>query len=153
MKKILSIVLALCAFAAVASAQPRALGVRLGGAGVSGFGYGAEISYQQGTGAASFLEADLGWSSVGINGSAIWDVVFASVDNFNFYVGPGVNAGLYGNNEGAAFSLGVLGQLGAEYQFGTIPFNISLDWRPTFFVLPSTTFSPFGVALSLRYRF
>lgn len=153
MKKIIAIALSVLAFAAVVSAQPRALGVRFGGAGVNGFGYGAELSYQH-TGGPGFLEVDLGWSSVGINGTLAWDCIFASVDNFNFYIGPGVNAGLYdAGDKSTAFNLGVVGQLGAEYQFGTIPFNISLDWRPAFYVLPGTHFSPFGAALAFRYRF
>ena len=49
--------------------------------------------------------------------------------------------------------VGALAQVGLEYQFGTIPFNVSLDWRPTFYLVPETRFSPSGVALSLRYRF
>lgn len=154
MKKFFVIALSLLAFAAVASAQPRALGVRFGGAGYANFGYGAEISYQQGLG-NSFAEVDLGWSSIGFNGSLLYDLIFASIDNANFYIGPGVNFGMYSTDGGnsAAFNLGVLGQLGAEYQFGTIPLNISLDWRPAFYVVPSTHFAPYGVALSLRYRF
>jgi hypothetical protein len=52
MKKILVIALSLLALGAVASAQPRALGIR--------GGYGAELSYQHGLG-SNFLEADLGF--------------------------------------------------------------------------------------------
>lgn len=154
MKKILVIALSVLAFAAVASAQPRALGVRFGGAGVHGFGYGAELSYQQGLG-NNFAEVDLGWSNAGINGSVLFDMIFANFDNFNCYVGPGVNLGMYAGKDDtvAAFNLGVLGQLGIEYQFGTIPFNISLDWRPAFYVIPATHFAPYGVAMSFRYRF
>lgn len=152
MKKIFTIALSVLAFAAVASAQPRALGLRFGGAGVNGFGYGAELSYQH-IGGPGFIEVDLGWSNIGINGTAAWDCIFATADNFNFYVGPGVNAGFYDLGGDINFNLGVAGQLGVEYQIGSIPLNISFDWRPTFYVIPSTHFSPFGAALSFRYRF
>ena len=152
MKKIITIALSVLVFTAVASAQPRALGVRFGGAGVNGFGYGAELSYQH-IGGPGFIEVDLGWSNIGINGTAAWDCIFANADNFNFYVGPGVNAGFYDFGGDIDFNLGVAGQLGIEYQIGSIPLNISFDWRPTFYVIPSTHFSPFGAAFSLRYRF
>ena len=60
---------------------------------------------------------------------------------------------MYNTADGAKFAVGALAQVGLEYQFGTIPFNISLDWRPTFYVIPSTYFSATGVALAFRYRF
>ena len=156
MKKLLAIAVALTAFVAVAAAQPRALGVRFGSASYAA-GYGAELSYQHGLGTTNFIEVDLGWSSVGggcINGTASWDYIIAEFGGgFNFYAGPGVNLGTYGTPDGAKFAIGALAQVGLEYQFGTIPFNVSLDWRPTFYVVPSNFFSPSGVALSFRYRF
>jgi len=153
MKKIIAIAVALFAFVAVASAQPRALGVRFGSASYAA-GYGAELSYQHGLGTTNFLELDLGWSSVGINGTASWDYIIADFGGgFDFYAGPGVNLGMYNTADGTQFALGALAQVGFEYQFGTIPFNISLDWRPTFYVVPSTYFSATGVALAFRYRF
>ena len=48
MKKILIVVAALLGFAVVASAQPRALGVRAG--------YGGELSYQHYMGGENFAE-------------------------------------------------------------------------------------------------
>ncbi len=153
MKKILAIAVALTAFVAVAAAQPRALGVRFGSASYAA-GYGAELSYQHGLGTTNFVEIDLGWSSVGINGTASWDYILAEFGGgFDFYAGPGANLGMYNTADGAKFAVGALAQVGLEYQFGTIPFNISLDWRPTFYVIPSTYFSATGVALAFRYRF
>ena len=153
MKKLLAIAVALTAFVAVAAAQPRALGVRFGSASYAA-GYGAELSYQHGLGTTNFIEVDLGWSSVGINGTASWDYVIAEFGGgFNFYAGPGANLGMYNTPDGSKFAVGALAQVGLEYQFGTIPFNVSLDWRPTYYVVPGTFFSPSGVALSFRYRF
>ena len=149
MKKLLAIAVALTAFVAVAAAQPRALGVRFGSPSFNP-GFGAELSYQHGLGTTNFIEFDLGWSTAGINGTASWDYVIAEFGGgFNFYAGPGANLGLVGDY----FFVGALAQVGLEYQFGTIPFNVSLDWRPTFYLVPETRFSPSGVALSLRYRF
>ncbi len=149
MKKLLAIAVALTAFVAVAAAQPRALGVRFGSPSFLP-GFGAELSYQHGLGTTNFIEFDLGWSTAGINGTASWDYVIAEFGGgFDFYAGPGANLGLVGDY----FFVGALAQVGLEYQFGTIPFNVSLDWRPTFYLVPETRFSPSGVALSLRYRF
>ncbi len=149
MKKLLAIAVALTAFVAVAAAQPRALGVRFGSPSFNP-GFGAELSYQHGLGTTNFIEFDLGWSTAGINGTASWDYLIAEFGGgFHFYAGPGANLGLVGDY----FFVGALAQVGLEYQFGTIPFNVSLDWRPTFYLVPETRFSPSGVALSLRYRF
>ena len=85
MKKVIVIIAMLLGFAVAASAQPRALGVRLG--------YGAELSYQHGLGTTNFVEIDLGWSSVGINGTASWDYILAEFGGgFDFYAGLGVEA-------------------------------------------------------------
>ena len=151
MKKILTIALSVLAFAAVASAQPRAIGVRVGGS--------AEASYQHSLG-NNFLEADLGLNILNGNGfylTGVYDFVFASTSGFNFYAGPGAQLGFYnrkndeGNNEGH-FSLAIAGQLGAEYEFNAIPFNISLDWRPCWDFL-GNGFGWSSFALGFRYRF
>ena len=74
MKKTLIIIASLLAFAVVASAQPRAIGVRAG--------YGAELSYQHNLGSENFLEVDLGWSfsSAGyFNVAAAYDFSVAPV--------------------------------------------------------------------------
>ena len=51
MKKFFAVMVAALAFAAVASAQPKAVGVRVGN--------GAEVSYQHYLGGSNFIEADL----------------------------------------------------------------------------------------------
>jgi hypothetical protein len=105
MKKILAIAVALTAFMAVAAAQPRALGVRLGSASYAA-GYGAELSYQHGLGTTNFVEIDLGWSSVGINGTASWDYILAEFGGgFDFYAGPGANLGMYNTADGELLCL------------------------------------------------
>lgn len=58
----------------------------------------------------------------------------------NWYYGLGANAyfwtyddGFLGDNDYAATSFGVSGYLGLDYKFKSAPFNLSLDWIPTFF--------------------
>ena len=141
MKKILAILVAALAFAAVASAQPRALGIR--GA------YGAEISYQHNAG-PGFLEADLGVvGEQGMYVSAVYDFIFGSAGVANFYIGPGVMVGLHNY---IAPDVAVVGQLGVEFEIPSIPMNISLDWRPAFSFMYSH-FVWYTAGLGIRYRF
>ena len=142
MKKILTIALSVLAFAAVASAQPRAIGVRVGGS--------AEASYQHSFG-NSFLEADLGWFHDGFYLTGIYDFILGSEGNFNFYAGPGVALGFYSNKETSGFNAGIAGQLGLEYNFNA-PIQLSLDWRPVINFIHGG-FGWQGIALGVRYRF
>ena len=144
MKKFIVIVLSVLAFAAVASAQPRAIGVRAG--------LGGEISYQHG-GDAGFLEADLGfWANNGFYVTGVYDFIFANAGIVNFYVGPGVQLGFYNTAEASGFNAGVAGQLGMEFEIPAAPINISLDWRPVFY-FNYGGFGWQGIALGIRYRF
>lgn len=141
MKKIFIAVLSVLVFAVAASAQPKALGVRAG--------YGAEVSYQHFLGAENFLEADLGWTAGSISATGVYNFDLGMAGPFNFYAGPGAHLGLASET----IAVAVAGQVGCEYEFPTIPLNISLDWRPAFYVVPATQFSWVGFALGIRYRF
>lgn len=141
MKKIIVVLIAVFALTAVASAQPRAIGIR-------GGGNGAEVSYQHSLG-GNFLEFDLGLAQKAFGLTAIYDFNFYSVDNFNFYAGPGASIVL-GNN---IFVPGIVGQIGGEYQIQAIPLNISVDWTPGIFFANSSNFVAGNVALGIRYRF
>lgn len=130
--------------AVTASAQSKALGVRLG--------YGAELSYQHYmSGNSDFLEADLGWFSNGFFVSGVYDFNLASEGNFNFYAGPGVQLGATTGEEGT-FNIGICGQLGMEYNFN-LPIQLSLDWKPGFNFLGGGYFAWQSIALGVRYRF
>lgn len=153
MKKTLSILIALILCTFVASAQPRAIGARLGGS--------AEFSYQLGTIADDFMEFDLGLSFLnnnnGFHVSGIYDFVFANVDRLNFYAGPGAQLGVW-NNVGddnkihSSFNVAVCGQLGAELAFRHVPINLSLDWRPCWDFI-GTGFHFSSLCFGVRYRF
>ena len=152
MKKVLAILAGLLVFAAAASAQSRALGVRAGLSGV-------EVSYQQSFGTPNFLEMDLGASFrsdyTGISLMAAYDFVFASANNWNFYAGPA--AGLCFvkvKDAGSAVVPAVGGQVGIEYVIPGAPLNFSLDYRPMLvYSSGNAAFSSADIALGIRYRF
>lgn len=145
MKKLIVVILSVFAFVAVASAQPRAIGVRAG--------FGGEISYQHYVG-ENFVEADLGL--VGNHGfyvTGIYDFNIGYAGPFSFYAGPGAQVGFYNAGENAmALNLAVGGQIGAEWAIPAAPINITLDWRPMFYLMHGG-FGWDGFALGLRYRF
>lgn len=148
MKKLLVIAALMLGIAVAASAQPRALGVRAG--------WGGELSYQHSLGGENFLEADLGWWNSGFTLAAAYDFSIAPVGPFNFYAGPAASVYSWADaaNQTSGFGLGIGAQLGLEYIFDAIPFQISLDWRPMFNI--GYTGHPFGwegLALGLRYAF
>ena len=124
-------------------AGDNALGVRLG--------YGGEVSYQHSLGSYNRLEVDAGWNSkyLGLAGvyQWVWDLS-ALGDGFKWYAGVGAVLGIYEDD----FALGAAGNIGIEYNFN-IPLQISLDYRPTFYLIPGTDFCSTGVGLGIRYRF
>lgn len=146
MKKFLAIAVALVAFAAVASAQPRALGLRAG--------YGGELSYQHSIG-SNFAEFDLGLFGHSAAISGIYDFIIAGDGNFNFYAGPGARLGTWVGKDYAGFDLGIAAQVGLEYNF-SFPLQISIDWKPIWHFIGDDAyrgFDGYGAALGLRYRF
>ena len=142
MKKFIMVIAAVLCLSSAAFAQSRALGVRAT--------YRAELSYQHSIG-SNFVEADLGWFNHGFYLTGVYDFVFASEGNFNFYAGPGAAVGFYNDSETSGINLGIAGQLGLEYNFN-IPLQLSLDWRPVFNFIHGG-FGWEGIALGIRYRF
>ena len=145
MKKFILVMAAVLGLAVVAAAQPRAIGIRAG--------YGAELSYQHTLGGNNFGELDLGWSLGGFSAGLAYDFAIAPLGPINFYLGPQVQLGIYTGENAAAVAVGAGAQIGFEYCFPTIPLQISLDWKPTFYFVPATAFGWQGLALGLRYLF
>lgn len=126
MKKIIIIAALVFGFAAVASAQPRAIGIR----GSHGF----EVSYQHSMNNANFIEANLGLFGFGsFDATATYNFMIAQPDwtsrgEWGFYAGPGAALGF--NFIGASFfHAAVVGQVGLEYTFW-FPLQLSVDLRP-----------------------
>ena len=155
MKKIILTAALVLGFAADASAQPRALGVRAG--------YGVELSYQHNVNGANFIEADLGLGSfsylnlAGTYNFMIAQPAWTNSGTWGFYAGPGVALGA---GKGV-FNLGIAGQVGLEYTFD-FPLQLSLDIRPQIGMVSATaldvTTREFGIwgwypHLGIRYKF
>ena len=134
-----------------ATAQPRAIGARMG----SGF----EASYQHTVKGADFVEADLGllFLSSALNASAVYNFMIAQPawtdrGEWGFYAGPGAALGL-GVIGNSGFNLAAAGQVGLEYTFW-FPLQLSFDIRAQL----GATFGHgfyFGIgpSLGVRYRF
>lgn len=148
MKKIMSILLALATFAAVAQAQPRGIGAR--------FGYSFEASYQHTVGMrGNFLEMDFGLlPGYGLYGTGIYDFNLADVDGeLVVYAGPGITAGAGAfNDKHEGFDFGIAAQVGVEYNFVAIPLSLSFDLRPCWYFLDAG-FIPYAFAFGARYKF
>ena len=149
---------ALC-LTVTAAAQPKALGIRIGS--------GLDLSYEHylGSSSSDFLEFDLGlngWKG-GFSVDGAWNFMIAqpswsSNGTWGFYGGPGASIAAIGEIEegkGSVLHLGVLGNLGLEYTFDTIPLNLSLDVRPRILVGNGTVYTSgiFSFGLGVRYAF
>ena len=158
MKKFGLIVFIMAAFAAIAVAQPRAIGGRLG--------YGVEVSYQHGLGESNMVSVDLGLPGfAGVEDAATYDwinpggltIPWEEKGSWNWYAGVGANAGFYGFNSIAGFG-GVAGRIGIEYNFW-FPLQLSLDYRPVIGIRGANGHVEFndwgfyGIALGVRYIF
>ena len=102
MKKIILTAVMALGFIAISSAQPRAIGARLG--------WGIEASYQHTVSNADFVEADLGLFVNSINAAAIYNFMIAQPNwtdrgEWGFYAGPGAALGLGVMNNYNAFSI------------------------------------------------
>ena len=133
MKKIIIAAALVLGFAVAASAQPRAVGLRLG--------YGADISYQHNINGGNFIEADLGLGNFSfLNVAGTYNFMIAKPDwtdkgEWGFYAGPGVALGV----GSGIFNIGIAGQAGLEYKFDDIPLQLSVDVRPQLGLVTAST--------------
>jgi hypothetical protein len=72
-----------------------------------------------------------------------------AAENLQWFIGFGGYAGFANtvNNIGAA------GIVGLDYNFSTVPLNITLDWKPELNLIERVGFEASTVGLSVRYRF
>lgn len=155
MKKIIIIAATLLGFAVAATAQPRAIGARIGN--------GAEVSYQHSMG-VNFLEVDgglglgLGDGTLNVAATGIYNFMIAQPNwtnkgTWGFYAGPGAGAG-FGLGEHNYLSVAFAGMVGLEYTFW-FPLQLSLDFRQHlgFGFNGHGVYAPSSVGLSIRYKF
>jgi len=162
MKKILLVITLMlgATTASIGQVNQNALGLR-GGSG--NYGAGVELTYQKGMGDDNRLELDLGLRSSSNNSHFVLTGIYHWVKNItndlNWYIGPGVQLGLFQhkNNfigkEGITIGLG--GQIGIEFDFNSldIPLLLSIDTRPMLGFVGGVSGFNYGGNLALRYTF
>ena len=167
MKKILLIAIMAIASVAYAAAQPRAIGANLGG--------GLGFSYQHGFGESNMLDVDVHVPLIGLFNNHYGvgaNITYDWIDPFNapvpwnnkgewhWYMGVGGAGGVYNFANPTHWYAGVAGHIGIEYDFW-FPFQLSLDWRPSFGVsnwhdgdkLGFDLNGLYGIQLGIRYKF
>ena len=162
MKKVLLILFAVIGFGFAASAQNNAIGVRLSG---GNQWYCGEISYQRSLGAPHRIEADLGYRIddyydmgylflVGVY-QLHFDIPAVKDLGWYFGFGPRFEFLNYAEHSfGFSDAVGgVVGQVGVDYHFDTIPLQLSLDFRPCLYLIPYNAFQWRDFALGIRYTF
>ena len=164
MKKILLVAIMAIASVAYVNAQPRAIGANLGG--------GLGFSYQHGFGESNMLDVDVhlpliglfsGRYGVGANITYDWidpfnaPVPWNNKGEWHWYMGVGGAGGMYSFADTWWYA-GVAGHIGIEYDFW-FPFQLSLDWRPSFGVsnwdgkMGFDLNGLYGIQLGIRYKF
>ena len=167
MKKIILSAFMLIGLAFSAQAQDiskNALGLRLG----DNDGFGGEVSYQRGLSKNNRLELDLGWRNSrdidAIKLVGLYQWVWNIEGGFNWYAGVGAGLGSWSYNgpgsadpDSGVFLLAA-GDIGIEYNFSEAPIQLSLDFRPEFYLNNSgdnrfreDNFGP-DIALGIRYK-
>lgn len=165
--KIFGLIVAFVSIAAIANAQPRAVGVNLG--------YGVDLSYQHGLGESNMIDLSVNipcFDGIGAQATYDWINPFGTAIPWNekgswdWYLGVGAGAGVYGFKTMSALPVwyvGAVGHVGVSYDFW-FPLQLSLDWRPNFGIagasvdgVPAVDFNTVGlysgITLGVRYRF
>jgi hypothetical protein len=99
------------------------------------------------TGDFSRIHADVSFGN-GLGVDALWDFVYRPLGDeaLNWYAGVGPYIQI-----ADPFWLGVVGEIGIDYQFDTVPISLSFDWRPAVSIVEVTDFHPGGFGLNVRY--
>ena len=142
MKKLI-LILALLALGTSTRAQE--LGIRFGDV----LGNNVALDGLISVGEFSRVHADLSFGS-GLGVEALYDFLYKPLgnDGFKWYVGAGPS--MYIDDP---FFLGFSGELGLDYHFPTVPISLSVDWRPTFWLIEETDVRWEGFGFNARYVF
>lgn len=151
MKKIILLAAMMLSLAVAASAQPRAIGARLG--------WGIDFSYQHTVKNADFVEANLGLNNFNsLDLSAVYNFMIAQPQwtdrgEWGFYAGPGAALGMNIIGGDSYFHLAAAGHVGLEYTFW-FPLQLSFDLKPQLgFGFNYGFHWSVTPALGVRYRF
>ena len=143
MRKLVLVLFVALATATLTNAQE--IGVRFGD--VSGGNVAIDGVFS--TGQFSRIHADVSFGN-GVGIDVLWDFLYRPLggEAFNWYAGAGPYTVI-----GDPFALGVMGELGLEYRFNSVPISLSGDWRPAFRIIENTDFSFGGFGFNVRYIF
>ena len=150
MKKfLLAIVAVLCVSAVSAQQYENSIGLRLG--------YGAELQYERHFSAENYLEANLGLYGFGnhfdLNVTYNWNLCEWdwTPSAGKWFLSAGVGASAVAAPQ--YFNVGVAGDVAFGIRFNK-PVTLSLDYRPTIYLLHNAWGSGFyGVGLTCTYNF
>jgi len=131
----------------LASAQE--LGVRFGSYAGNG---GVALDGVFSTSEFSRIHADISFGN-GVGADFLFDFIYRPISNeaFNWYMGVGPY--LYLPFQPGNLSFGAVGEIGLLYAFNSIPFTLSIDWRPYFQLIETTNIYYGGFGLNFRYVF
>lgn len=116
--------------------------------------YPTSVTFKQAVAGQNAVEAIVAFWEEGARYILLYEVHhrIEGIDGLRWYVGPGVHisdyySGYYGGNK----YLGLDGVIGIDWKIKKTPFNVSLDWQPSFDFGGGKDFTwKFG-GLSLRY--
>ena len=157
MKKTLLIIAAVFGFAVAASAQPKAIGGRIGN-------YGIDVSYENYVLGNDFLEFEIGldngFSTNAFHFDGVYNFMIASpewtpVGSWGFYAGPGGSVMVRDHEESTnCVFVGAVGNVGLEYTFD-FPLSLSVDLRPRVMFGDGTVLvnDIFTLGIGVRYAF
>lgn len=98
----------------------------------------------------------------GYSATGLYEIHAPAFDTqrLKWYYGVGAHVGFWDGNYVKGYdkydnytAFGIDGILGLEYSFKEIPFNISLDWKPSFDITGYSHFWGDGGAVSFRFTF
>ena len=102
------------------------------------------------TGKFNRIHADVSFGP-GLGVDVLWDFLYKPFtiegEGFQWYVGAGPS--MYIDDP---FWFGISGEVGIEYQF-KFPMSLSMDYRPTFYLIENTEFHAGGFGVNVRYVF
>jgi hypothetical protein len=156
-KTIITTLIAFC-FVSISIAQDYSTGIGIRGGPFAGLTIKHFVSEKS---AFEFLLASR-WRGFEVTGLyEIHNQAF-DVSRLKWYYGFGAHAGFYNGDythnrwgeKGTRYNvLGLDGILGLEYSFAEIPFNLSIDWKPSFNFYGYSGFWGDNGAISIRYIF
>lgn len=113
------------------------------------------ISLKQNIGDLNYLEGQAAFWNKGFRTTVLYEIhnEIANIDGLRWYYGFGPHLGFYNNKfYNGSTLVGVDGVIGLDYKINGIPFNVSLDWQPSFEFGTGPGFEGWG-GIGIRYTF